>query len=62
MPFSSFTQDRDAFRPTQDSKYERPLLGYHTFAEAKHKKLTKHEESMVKSGDRGNSRPTTIIF
>ena len=62
MPFSSFTQNRDAFRPTQDSKYEPPRLGYYSVASAKRKKMNKNEESMVKKGDRGKKSPTTIIL
>ena len=50
MPFSSFTQDRDAFRPTQGSKYERPCLGYRTFASAKRKILSKSDESPMRNG------------
>ena len=53
MPFSSFTQDRDAFRPTQDSKYEPPCLGSYTFASAKRKNMNKNEESMVRKGRPG---------
>ena len=50
VPFSSFTQDRHAFRPTQDSKYERHCYDSCSFASAKRSKMSKNNESMVRNG------------
>ena len=50
VPFSCFTQDRHAFRPAQDSEYERLHYESWSFASAKRSKMDKSLESMVRNG------------
>jgi hypothetical protein len=61
LPFFSFPQNRDAFRPTQGRKYEGRGFACTIFASAKRSKKTKNAKKWQEADDLQKERPTTII-